>query len=66
MRNAYKILVGKAEGKRSLEIPRCNVKNDIKMDLKETGRKIVDWILVVQDTIYWRTPLDRVMELLIP
>jgi hypothetical protein len=36
MRNAYSILVGKPEGKRSLRRPRHGW-DDIKMDLRETG-----------------------------
>jgi hypothetical protein len=34
-RNAYKILVGKPEGKRPLERPRCKWEDNIKMDLKD-------------------------------
>jgi hypothetical protein len=34
MRNAYKILVGITEGKRSLARPRRRWENDIKMDFK--------------------------------
>jgi hypothetical protein len=33
MRNAYRILVGKPEGKRPLERPRCRWVYNIKMDL---------------------------------
>jgi hypothetical protein len=35
MKNSYKILVGKPEGKRSLVRPRCRCENNIRMDLKE-------------------------------
>jgi len=45
MRNAYKILVGKAEGKRPLE----NRLDDIRMDLGETGWEGVDWLHLAQD-----------------
>jgi hypothetical protein len=37
MRNAYRILVGKPEGKRPLGRPRHRWVNNIKMDLRETG-----------------------------
>jgi hypothetical protein len=37
-RNAYKILVGKPEGKRSLERPRHRRVDNIKTDLIEMGR----------------------------
>jgi hypothetical protein len=36
-RNAYRILVGKPEGKRPLERPRCGWVDNIKMDLREIG-----------------------------
>jgi hypothetical protein len=37
-RNAYRILVGKPERKRSLGRPRRTYEDNIKMDLKETYR----------------------------
>jgi hypothetical protein len=37
MRNAYKILVGKPEGKRPLGRPRHRWEDDIKMGLREIG-----------------------------
>jgi hypothetical protein len=36
-RNAYRILVGKPEGKRPLEIPRRTWVDNIEMDLREIG-----------------------------
>jgi hypothetical protein len=36
-RNAYRILVGKPEGKRSLGRPSCRWVDNIKMDLREIG-----------------------------
>jgi hypothetical protein len=36
-RNAYRILVGKPEGKRPLGRPRHRWEDNIKMDLSETG-----------------------------
>jgi hypothetical protein len=36
-RNAYRILVGKPEGKRSLGRPRRRGVDNIKMDLREIG-----------------------------
>jgi hypothetical protein len=46
--NAYKILVGKPEGKRSFERPRRRWE-DIRVDLKELGWEGVDWIHLAQD-----------------
>jgi hypothetical protein len=37
MRNAYKILVGKPEGKRPLGRPRRRWKDNIRIDLREKG-----------------------------
>lgn len=46
VRNAYKILVGKPEGKTSLWKPRCRGKDNIKIDLKQTGCEGLDCIHV--------------------
>jgi hypothetical protein len=35
MRGAYRVLMGKPEGKRPLERPRCRWEDNIKMDLVE-------------------------------
>jgi hypothetical protein len=43
-RNAYRILVGKPEGKRPLGRPRRRWVYNIKMDLREIGCDGVDWI----------------------
>jgi hypothetical protein len=37
-KNAYRILVGKPEGKRPLERPRRTWVNNIKMDVRNIGR----------------------------
>jgi hypothetical protein len=49
MRNAYNILVGKPEGKRPHGRLRRKWKDNIRMDLWETGWKGVDWIHLPQD-----------------
>jgi len=36
-RSAYRLLVGKPEGKRPLGRPRCRWENNIKMNLQEVG-----------------------------
>jgi hypothetical protein len=43
-RKAYKVLVGKPEGKRPLERPRHRWEDGIRMDLGETGLGGVQWI----------------------
>jgi hypothetical protein len=44
MRNGYKILVRKPEGKRSLGKPRCRWEDNIRMDLRHVAWEGVDWI----------------------
>jgi hypothetical protein len=48
-RNAYRILVGKPEGKRPLGRPKRRWVDNIKMDLREIGWAGVDWIELAQD-----------------
>jgi hypothetical protein len=53
-RNAYRILVGKPEGKRPLGRPRRRWENNIKMNLTEIGCGGMDWIDLAQDRDQWR------------
>jgi hypothetical protein len=48
-RKAYKILVGKPEGKRPLRRPRHSWEDGIRMDLKKTYCGSVEWIQLAQD-----------------
>jgi hypothetical protein len=63
MRNAYKILVGKPEGKRPLGRPRRRWEDNIKMNLREIEWEGVDWIRVPQDRDQWRALVNMVMNL---
>jgi hypothetical protein len=47
--NAYRLLVGKPEGKRPLGRPRRRRVDNIRMDLVEVGWGDVDWISLAQD-----------------
>jgi hypothetical protein len=49
MRNAYKIVVRKPEGKRQLRRPRLRWEDNIKMDLREIGLEGVDLIHLDRD-----------------
>jgi hypothetical protein len=49
-RNAYRIFVGKPEGKRPLGRLRCRWVDEIKMDRRERGWVSVDWIDLAQDS----------------
>jgi hypothetical protein len=44
MRNAFKILIGKPEGKRPLRITRRRWEDNIKTDINETDWEVLDWI----------------------
>ena len=52
---AYRVLVGKPEGKRPLGRPRRRWVDNIGMDLQEVGCGYVDWIGLAQDRDRWRT-----------
>jgi hypothetical protein len=65
-RNAYRILVGKPEGKRPLERPRRRCVDNIKMDLTEIGWDGMDWTDLAQDRDQWRALVNRVMKLRVP
>jgi hypothetical protein len=52
-RNAYRILVGKPEGKRPLGRPRHGWVDSIKMDVREVGWDGMDWIELSQDRDQW-------------
>jgi hypothetical protein len=65
-RNAYRILVGKPEGKRPLGRQRRRWVENIKMDLTEIGWDDVDWIELAQDRDQWRALVNTVMNLRVP
>jgi hypothetical protein len=63
MRNAYRILVGKPEGRRPLGRPRRRWKYNIGMDLREIEWEGVDWIHLDQDRDQRRAAVNTVMSL---
>ena len=65
-RGAYRILVGKPEGKRPLGRPRRRWVDNIRMDLQEMGCGHVDWIGLAQDRDGWRKLVNAVMNLRVP
>jgi hypothetical protein len=65
MRNAYKIFVGKPEGKRPLRRPRRR-RGDIRIDFREIGWKGVDWINLALDWDQWQALVNTVMNLRVP
>jgi len=65
-RGVYTVLVGKPEGKRPLERARRRWEDNIKMDFREVGCGVMDWIELVQDRDRWRAPVNVVMNLRVP
>jgi len=58
----YRVLVGKAEGKKPLGRPRRRWENNIKMDLQVVGCGCVDWIELAQDRERWRALVTTSMN----
>jgi hypothetical protein len=65
-RNAYRLLVGKPEGRRPLGKPGHMWMDNIKMDLLEISWGGVDWIGLAQDKDKWRALVNAVMTLRVP
>jgi hypothetical protein len=64
-RGAYRILVGRPEGRRPLGRPRRRWEDNIKMNLQEVGWAM-DWIDLVQDRDRWRALVNAVMNHRVP
>jgi hypothetical protein len=65
-RNAYRLLVGKPEGKRQLGRPRRRRVDNIRIDLGEVGWGDVDWIALAQDRNRRRALVNSVLNLRVP
>jgi hypothetical protein len=65
-RNAYRLLVGKSEGKRQLGRPRCRLVDNFKMDIKEIKWDGVDWIDLAEDRDQWRALVNTVTNIRVP
>jgi hypothetical protein len=65
-RNAYRILVGKPDGRRPLGRPRRRWVDNIKMDLRVVGWEGRDWIDLAQTRDRWRAYVNAVMNLRVP
>jgi hypothetical protein len=60
-RNAYRLLVGKPEGRRPLGRHRRRWVDNIRMDLVEVG-----WAGLAQDRDRWRDLVNSVLNLRVP
>jgi hypothetical protein len=63
MRNTYKSLVEKPAGKRPLGRPRLIYANNIRVDLREIGWEVLDWMELTQDRDQSRVVLNMIMDL---
>jgi hypothetical protein len=65
-RNAYRILVGKPEGKRPVGRRRRRWVDNIKIDLREIRKDDSDWIDLAQNRNQWRALVKTVINLRVP
>jgi hypothetical protein len=65
-RNAYRLLLGKPEGRRPLGRPRRRWVDNIRMALVEVGWGDVDWIGLDQVRDRWRAHVNSVLHLRVP
>jgi hypothetical protein len=65
-RSAYRILVGKPEGRRPLRRPRHRWVDNIKMNLRAIEWDGMDWIDLAKDRDQWSALVNTAMKLRIP
>jgi hypothetical protein len=65
-RDAYRILVGKPEGKRPLGRQRHRWVDNVKIDFREIGWGGMDWIDLAQGRYQCRALVNMVMNLRVP
>jgi hypothetical protein len=61
-RNAYRLLVGKPEGKRPLGRPRRRWVDNIRIDLLGLGWGVVDWTDLALDKNRWRALVNSALN----
>jgi hypothetical protein len=66
MRNASNILIGKPERKIPLGRPRCKWEDNIRMDHREAGQEVVEWIHLPQNRDQWRAVVNMVLNPRVP
>jgi hypothetical protein len=65
-RNAYRILVGKPDGRRTLGRPKRKWVDNIKIHLREIGWGTMDWIDLAQERDQWRALVNTAINFHIP
>jgi hypothetical protein len=63
---AYKIIVGKPEGRGPLGRPRRRQENKISMNLREIGWGGMDWVDLALDRNHWRALVNTIMNFRVP
>jgi hypothetical protein len=64
-RGVHRVLMGKPNGKRPLERPRCRWEDNIKMDVDVRGGR-GDWMELVRVRYSWRALVSTVKNLQVP
>ena len=64
--SALRILTGTPTGKRPSGSPKCRWKSNIRMDFKEIGIDMGNWVDSAQDSDYWRMLLNAALNLRVP
>jgi hypothetical protein len=62
-RSAFKTLTGTHVGKRPLGRPRSRSEDNIRIDLKELGINMRNWVDSVKDRDYWRALVNTALNL---
>jgi hypothetical protein len=62
IKNAFGVLVGKPEVKRPVGRSGYRWENGVRIDFREIGWEVVDWIHLAQDREMWRAVVNTVME----
>jgi hypothetical protein len=65
-RNAYRILVGKPEGREPLGRPKRRWVDNIKMALRDIEWNLMDWFNLAQDRDQWKALMNTIMNLRVP
>jgi hypothetical protein len=65
-RGVYRVLVGRSEGKRPLGRTRRRWEDNIKMDFREIGIDVANWIQLTQDRVWQRAFVNTVMNFSFP
>ena len=65
-RGAYRVLVGRPEGRIPSGRPRHRWEENIKIVLQEVGWRGMNWIDLAQDRDRWRALVNAVMKLRVP